>query len=245
MAYYELDYPMTAAQSQASERAAFIRRTYAHLAGAVLAFVMLEVLFFKALPDAALRQITVLFWSPVGLLIDLALVIGIGMLARHWARSTHPRSVQYLGLSAYVIMQSIFALPLFVVLLHFLPPHMNGPQILQDAVVLTLCCFGGLTATVFITRKDFSFLAPILLIGSFLLIGVILIAAIAGFHVGIWWSLAGVALMSAFILYDTSNVLHHYHTDQHVAAALALFASLIYLFYRIVEVLLYVASERR
>lgn len=34
---------LTVSQSEPSERAAFIRRTYAHLAGAVLAFVGLEI----------------------------------------------------------------------------------------------------------------------------------------------------------------------------------------------------------
>src|SRR5258708_15337073 len=43
---YELDYG-PAAVAEPSARAAFIRRTYSHLAGAILAFIALEVgLFF-------------------------------------------------------------------------------------------------------------------------------------------------------------------------------------------------------
>ena len=38
-------------------------------------------------------------------------------------------------------------------------------------------------------------------------------------------------MAAGYILYDTSNVLHHYRTDQHVAASLALFASVALLFY--------------
>ncbi len=34
-----------------------------------------------------------------------------------------------------------------------------------------------------------------------------------------------VVFASGYILYDTSNVLHHYRTEQYVAASLALFAS--------------------
>ena len=48
-----------------------------------------------------------------------------------------------------------------------------------------------------------------------------------------------VILACGFILYDTSNVLHHYRTDQHVGAALELFASLALLFYYILRISIY------
>ena len=50
MSYYELDRPL-AIEAERSERAAFFRRTYAHLAGAVLAFVALEAAFFTLIPQ--------------------------------------------------------------------------------------------------------------------------------------------------------------------------------------------------
>ena len=43
---------------------------------------------------------------------------------------------------------------------------------------------------------------------------------------------------AGYILYDTSNVLHHYRTDQHVAASLALFASLATLFWYMIRLLM-------
>ena len=49
---------------------------------------------------------------------------------------------------------------------------------------------------------------------------------------------AMIALMCGFILYETSNVLHHYHTSQHVAAALAIFASLATLFWYVIRLLM-------
>jgi hypothetical protein len=42
-----------------------------------------------------------------------------------------------------------------------------------------------------------------------------------------------VALLSASILYQTSNIVHHYRTDQYVAASLGLFASVATLFWYI------------
>jgi FtsH-binding integral membrane protein len=47
-----------------------------------------------------------------------------------------------------------------------------------------------------------------------------------------------VALMCGFILYNTSNVLHHYGTHQHVAAALELFASVALLFWYILRIVM-------
>jgi FtsH-binding integral membrane protein len=44
-----------------------------------------------------------------------------------------------------------------------------------------------------------------------------------------------VVLASGYILYHTSNVLHHYGTEQYVAAALALFASVALLFWYVLQ----------
>ena len=65
-----------------------------------------------------------------------------------------------------------------------------------------------------------------------------------GFNLGLLFSFAMVALASGAILYDTSNVLHHYRTDQHVAGALALFASVALLFYYILYILIQLAGNR-
>src|SRR5437870_3479814 len=81
----------------------------------------------------------------------------------------------------------------------------------------------------------FSYLRAILWIGGFLALGAILVGIFFGTGMGLWFSVAMVALASGFILYDTSNVLHHYRTDQHVAAALALFASIALLFWYILR----------
>ncbi len=40
------------------------------------------------------------------------------------------------------------------------------------------------------------------------------------------------------ILYDTSNVMHHYSTHQYVAASLELFASVALLFWYVLQILL-------
>ena len=45
-----------------------------------------------------------------------------------------------------------------------------------------------------------------------------------------------IALASGYILYDTSNVLHHYREDQYVAAAIELFADVALMFWYILQI---------
>ena len=47
-----------------------------------------------------------------------------------------------------------------------------------------------------------------------------------------------VIFASAAILYDTSKVMKHYSTDQHVAAALELFASVALLFWYVLQIVM-------
>lgn len=236
---YALDYrrSQTAAYAAASDRAAFIRRTYAHLAGAVLAFTMIEVAIFKLLPEAVLNQTLGLFRSPVGMIALLIGFIAIGWVARSWAHQGGSQGIQYLGLALYVLFEALIFVPILYVVTRILPPE-QGEHILQEAVIMTLSLFGGLTAAVLITRKDFSFLGNILSIGCFLMLGFAIAALIFGFNVGLLYCFLGVALACGFILYDTSNVLHHFRTDQHVAASLELFASIALLFYYILRILI-------
>ena len=96
--------------------------------------------------------------------------------------------------------------------------------------------FGGLTLTVFVTKADFSFLRWAIVAGSVIALGLIVVAIIAGFSLGFWFSAAMVVLAMGIILYNTSNVLHHYSTHQHVAASLSLFASIALLFWYVLQI---------
>jgi FtsH-binding integral membrane protein len=78
---------------------------------------------------------------------------------------------------------------------------------------------------VFFTGKDFSFLRGILCWSGIVALVLIVAGVIFGFQLGTFFSVGMVALAGAAILYDTSNVLHHYPEDRYVAAALELFAS--------------------
>ena len=222
-----------AAGAVESERVAFIRRTYAHLGGAVLAFVALETLMFALIPEATMVTI---MQGMVGGYMWLAVLGGfmvVSWLARSWASSTTSQSTQYAGLSLYVVAQAVLFLPLMTVAYYFV-----DRSVLPSAALITLVVFGGLTAVVMITKTDFSFLRNFLIVGGLLAMGAVVCGIVFGFNFGLLFSFALVALASGYILYDTSNVLHHYRTDQHVAAALALFASVALLFWYVLRIMI-------
>jgi FtsH-binding integral membrane protein len=225
-----LSYPI-AAQASETERAAFIRRTYTHLAGAVLVFIGLEALLVNIPGIEGL--VGIMFASPISWLVVLGLAMGAGMVARMWAASDASPGTQYLGLGLYVVVQAVVFLPLLYIAQHFC-----GDYTIAAAGVFTLAIFAGLTLAVFVTGTDFSYLRPILCCAGFLAIGLIVCACIfpSVFSLGIWFSFAMVGLSCAYIIYYTSNVLHHYRTDQHVGAALALFAAVALLFWYVLQI---------
>lgn len=222
-----------AEQATENERSAFIRRTYGHLALAVLAFGVLEALFFGPLYPTMEPLLIAMLSGPYNWLIVLALFMGVGWLAEKWARSDKSPAMQYVGLGVYIVAEAIIFMPLLAVAIFY-----TDPSVLPTAAVLTGCLFAGLTGTVFITRKDFSFLRSALLIGGFIAMGLIVIAILFGFQLGSLFSLAMIVLAGGYILYYTSNVLHHYRTDQHVAAALTLFAAVALLFWYVLRLLI-------
>lgn len=222
-----------AAEAAASARAAFIRRTYAHLAVAILAFAGIETVLLQSVSPETIRG---MFTGRFSWLLVLGAFMFVAWIADRWARSDASPALQYAGLGLYVVAEAFIFLPLLCLAYHF------APDAIPKAGAMTLTIFGGLTLAVFVTRQDFSYLRTVLCIGSCVAFGAILIAVLLGGGLGLWFSFAMVALASGFILYDTSNVLHHYRTDQHVAAALALFASIALLFWYILRIVL--ASSR-
>ena len=111
-----------------------------------------------------------------------------------------------------------------------------GGGVILEAGIVTLGLFLGLSAVVFLSRKDFSFLGPILMIGGFVALGAILAGILFGFSLGIFFAWIMVAFAGASILYETSNVMHRYGTNQHVAASLSLFASIALLFWYVLRI---------
>lgn len=225
---YPMEYPIVSEAAE-SDRAAFIRRTYGHLAGAILAFVGLE---FALLQMPGVENL-IIGMSASWILVLLAMM-GAGWVARAWAQAEASPAMQYMGLGLYVVAEAVIFLPL----LYICKNYVKDPNLIPTAGVLTLCIFAGLTAAVFVTGRDYSYMAPVLSCAGFIAMGLIVCAIIFGFTLGLLFSFAMVALACGYIIYDTSNVLHHYRTDQHVAAALELFAAVALLFWYVVRILM-------
>ncbi len=218
------------AQAEVADRVTFIRSTYLHLALAIAAFVLIDALLLTVFNDR-LEPIVMMLFQGWNWLLFMGGIIGVSYLANHWAHSGASKQMQYAGLSLYVVAEAI----MFVPLLWMANNHFPGS--IQSAAIVTMVVFGGLTATVFITKADFSFLRMGLSIGMFAAFGLVLVAVImpGSLNLGVWFSIAMIVLAAGYILYTTSNILHHYRTDQPVAAALALFAAVALLFWYVLR----------
>jgi len=113
----------------------------------------------------------------------------------------------------------------------------NGPQIVGTALGGTGAIFLGLSGYALTTRKDFSFL------GGFLLTGfiVVLLAALANIFLAIpalslTISAAVILIMSGFILYDTSRMIHDGQTN-YLMATVSLYLSIFNIFIHLLHLL--------
>lgn len=229
MEQFTTSFGTSAADALPEQRARFIRKTYTLLAAAILAFIGLEFAIFASgyADDIAITMLGGRFsW-----LIVLGAFMGVSFLASWWANSQSSSAMQYLGLGLYVVAEAVIFVPLV-----FLAATYSDASVIPKAGIVTLGLFLGITATVFITRTDFSFLGPILAIGGFAALGFIAASLIFGFSLGSVFAFIMVAFAGTAILYNTSNVLHQYNTNQHVAASLTLFASIALLFWYILSI---------
>ncbi len=113
----------------------------------------------------------------------------------------------------------------------------NGAQIIMTAAGGTGVIFLALSAYAMTTRKDFSFLGGMLMVG----ILVVFIAALANIFFAIpaaslAISAAIILIMSGFILYDTSRIIHGGETN-YIMATVSLYLSLYNIFVSLLHIL--------
>lgn len=213
------------AQLGVDVRGAFITRTYTHLLGAILAFALIEIYLFQTgMAESIARVLLGGSW-----LIVLGGFIILSWIASHFAHSAQTKGGQYGALGLFVVGEAIIFTPLLYV------ADSMAPGVINSAATVTLLGFLGLTIVAFHTRKDFSFLGGLLRWGFICALVLIVASVLFGFHLGTIFTVAMIVLAGGAILYDTSNVLHHYPEDRHVGAALQLFASVALLFWYILQ----------
>jgi len=207
-------------------RARFISRTYNHLFGAIVAFALIEfALFQTGLAFVIAKAMLGFSW-----LIVLGGFMLAGFLASRVAHTSKSLPAQYAALAGYVVIESLIFVPLLVM------ANAVAPGAISSAGLVTILGFAALTGIALFTRKDFSFMRGIIMWGG---IGAMLLLVggiVFGFQLGMFFSVAMVVLAGAAILYDTSNVVHHFPEDRYVGASLQLFSSVTLMFWYVLRI---------
>lgn len=217
------------AHSSDVEKADFYKKTYLHVALAILAFIGVEAVLLQIVPD---QLIFAMFAQRYIWLLIIGVFWLASILATKWSLSLD-KSTQYFGLGFYVVLEAVIFLPLIKIATLY-----SGPQIIYQAAMLTIAMFSGISFIAFTSKRDFSFLRNIIVIGGFISLGLIVGGMLFGFSLGLWFSVGMVILASATILYQTSKLKDSYSTNQYVGASLQLFASIMLLFWYILSILM-------
>lgn len=223
-------YPQSIPVIQLDEqsRGTFVSRTYTHLFCAITAFTLIEMFLFKSgLAEPMARAMLGVSW-----LFVLGGFVVVSWLASRVALTSTSKVAQYGALAGFVLAEAIIFVPLLWIANEF------APGVITSAAAVTFMGFTGLSLVAFFTRKDFSFLRGILCWGGIIALVLIVAGALFGFQLGTFFSVGMIALAGGAILYDTSNILHHYPQDRYVGAALQLFASVALMFWYVLQLLM-------
>ena len=224
--YPEQSMTMPVAALDTDRRATFLTRTYTHLLGAILGFTVLEVMLFtNGLAEPIARTMLGGSW-----LVVLGAFMLVSWLASRAAMNATSLGTQYAALAGFVVAEAIIFVPLLYI------ANTTAPGTIQSAALVTMMGFVGLTAVAFSTRKDFSFLGGMMRWLGMMALVLIVASVIFGFELGTWFSVAMVTFAGAAVLYDTSNVLHHFPEDRYVGAAMQLFASVALMFWYVLRI---------
>ncbi|MDH3274423.1 MAG: Bax inhibitor-1 family protein [Gammaproteobacteria bacterium] len=220
----QVNYLAPVAEASVEDRSEFIWKCYAHVVGAILAFAAIEVYFFQS---GIAERIA------IPLLNNWLMVLGAFMLggwgAAHVAHRLTSTAAQYAALAFFIVLEAIIFVPMLYI------AASTQPGVIDSAAGVTIIGCAALIATAMITRKDFSFLRGMLVwVGLLAMVGIIG-SIMFGFQLGTWFSVAMIGFAGAAVLYDTSNIMHHYPKDRYVAASMALFASIALMFWYILR----------
>ena len=222
-----LSYLAPVSELAAEDRSQFIWKCYAHVIGAVLAFAGISAYLFTSGISERIAAPMLGNW-----LLVLGAFMLVGWGASHVAHRVTSTGAQYAALAGFVFAEAIIFAPLL-----FIAETMAPGTIDSAAGVTVLGCI-GLIATAMITGKDFSFLRGLLVWGFFIALAIIVGGVLFGFELGTWFSVAMIGFAGAAVLYDTSNIIHHYPQDKYVAASLELFGSIALMFWYVLQLFL-------
>jgi len=211
-----------------SDRSEFIWKCYAHVVGAILAVAAIETYLFQS--GVAMSIAGPMMQSPM---LVLMAFIGLSWGASHLAHRLESKTSQYAAFAVFVVVWSLMFVPMLAIAM--VKSAQTGANIIESAASVTVFGCVALIATAMITRKDFSFLRGILVWGFFIAMGLIGASFLFGWNLGTWFSVGMIGFAGAAVLYDTSNIMHHYPQDKYVAASMALFGSIAMMFWYILR----------
>jgi len=205
-------------ESHQSDLATFIKQTYQLFAGSLLVGAA------GAYVGMGIPAIKEFYWGFV--ILEFALIFGIGF-------AKNKPGLNMLMLFAFALVSG---LTLSVIVDTYVSA--GAGSIVANALILTTIAFGGLSMFAMNTTKDFTTM------GKFLFITLIVVVVASLLNV-FWlhspWMQVGISsisaiLFSAFILYDTQNIIRgNYATP--VDGALALYLDFINLFVTLLQIL--------
>jgi FtsH-binding integral membrane protein len=214
--------------SGVDSRAQFITRTYTHVVGGILGFILVELgLFESGLADQIAH-----FMFGVNWFLILGAFMLVGWLATRTAQTSSSLGMQYFSYAAYVVAEALIFVPLLYL------ADRKAPGAIDSATLITALGAGGLMVVAHRTRKDFSFLRAILMWGGVVALLTMVGGAVFGFQLGTWFSVAMIGFAGAAVLYDTSNIIQHYPEDRYVSAAMQLFASIALMFWYVLRLVM-------
>ncbi len=223
-AHQQEQYQEDILQRSEEDLASFIKKTYQLFAGSLLVGAA------GAYVGMGIPAIKEFYWGFV--ILEFILIFAIG-----FARNKP-------GLNMFMLFAFalVSGLTMSVLVGHFINSGASG--VVVNALILTTVAFGGLSVFAMNTTKDFTSM------GKFLFIALIVIVVASLLNV-FWlhnpWMQVGIAsisaiLFSAFILYDTQNIINgNYLTP--VDGALALYLDFINLFTSLLQILGILGSD--
>jgi len=222
-----------AIQASETDRASFVGKVYTHVAAAVAAFLAFETVLFVT---GVAKTMEDFFFRGGGgrWMLMLGGVMVIQWFASNAARDLLNPSRQYLGLFGSAFGQSL----IFAPFLSYVFAQDGGSTTVAQAAIITLIGFAMLTGIGLFTRKDLSFLRPIVMWGFGLALLAIVGGIIFNFSLGLWFSVAMIGLSGAAILFQTQDVVKRYPIGSHVAAAIGLFSSLMTMFWYVLRLMM-------
>jgi modulator of FtsH protease len=212
----------TAARASVAERMGFVRKVYALFFAATL--------FAVAGVGAGLMYPPIMYAVAAHPWISIIVLFG-GVMAAQAVRLMP--GVNLLALFAFTAFTGVFISPLIAIY-----TRMNPASIWQ-AGLLTVGIFGGLTAYVFVSKKDFSFLRGMMWTGLIVVIlaGLLNVFIVGSSALAFGISCAALLLFSGFVLYDTSNIIRRYPVNEYVAGALSLYLDAFNIFLALLRIL--------